>query len=251
MGSKTGISWTDSTWNCWIGCHKVSQGCKNCYMFREQVQYGTDPNVVRRSKTTFNDPLKWKEPRRIFVCSWSDFFIEEADPWRNEAWDIIRRTPQHTYQILTKRPDRIWGHLPIDWNDNNGYPNVWLGVTAEDQENADKRIPLLLQTPARIRWVSYEPAIGPIDFEPYLQYPPLTDHYKMTWGLNEWRGLDWIVAGCESGDGARPMPLAWAKSVRDQCAEVGVPFFFKQFTFDTVLTKEPFLDGQQWLQFPK
>ena len=107
MGNKTGIEWCTSTWNPWRGCHKLRAGCKNCYMFREQNQYGHDPNIVVRSKTTFNDPLKWKEPAKVFVNSWSDFFIEEADPWRDEAWDIMRRTPHLTYQILTKRPENI------------------------------------------------------------------------------------------------------------------------------------------------
>ncbi len=95
MSETTGIQWTEATWNPWRGCHKVSAGCKHCYMFREQIRYGSDPNQVLRSKTTFYDPLKWQEPKRIFTCSWSDWFIEEADPWRAEAWDIIRKTPQH------------------------------------------------------------------------------------------------------------------------------------------------------------
>lgn len=106
MGNSSNIEWTDATWNPWHGCHKVSQGCKNCYMFRDKRRYGQDPNVVTRAaSTTFYAPLKWKKPRRIFTCSWSDFFIEEADPWRDEAFAIMALTPQHTYQVLTKRPE--------------------------------------------------------------------------------------------------------------------------------------------------
>jgi protein gp37 len=161
MGKNSGIEWTDHTWNPWYGCHKVSQGCKNCYMFREQKQYGRDPNVVTRSKTTFHNPLSWKEPALVFTCSWSDFFIEEADPWREEVWDIIRKTPQLTYQILTKRPENIMDRLPKDWG--NGWPNVWIGVSAEDQKNANKRIRVLTQIPAKIRFISYEPALSLID----------------------------------------------------------------------------------------
>src|SRR6266498_5551388 len=123
MGETTGIAWTQRTWNPWHGCHKVSAGCKNCYMFREKRQYGQDPDVVVRSKTTFNAPLKWKDSALVFTCSWSDWFIEEADPWRDEAWDVIRRTPHLTYQILTKRIERASSCLPKDWP----LKNVWLG----------------------------------------------------------------------------------------------------------------------------
>src|SRR3990167_1409537 len=102
MGTTTKISWADATWNPWQGCHHVSPGCLNCYMFSEKHMYGQDPDVVVRSKPpTFNMPLKIKEPKKIFTCSWSDWFIKEADPWRDEAWEIIKRTPQHTYLILT------------------------------------------------------------------------------------------------------------------------------------------------------
>lgn len=160
MGDKSAIQWTDATWNPWMGCHKVSPGCKNCYMFREQKFYGNDPNIVRRSKTTFDAPLKWKEPKRIFTCSWSDFFIEEADPWRDEAWEIIRKTPQHTYQILTKRPERIKDHLPAFWGEL--YGRVWLGVSVENQKSANQRIPILLDVPASRRFLSCEPLLGPV-----------------------------------------------------------------------------------------
>lgn len=208
MGENTKIEWTDHTWNPWMGCHKVSHGCKNCYMFREQTHYGGDPNVVVRSKTKFSEPLKWREPARVFTCSWSDFFIEEADQWRDEAWDIIRRTSHLTYQILTKRPENIIDRLPDDWG--LGWPNVWLGVSAEDQKNADKRIPQLFEIPAVIRFISAEPLLGSIDLDMAYYVP------------------DWIIVGGESGPNCRPMDLSWARSIRDQCKEAGVLFFMKQ-----------------------
>ena len=157
---KTTISWTNYSWNPWRGCHKVSQGCQNCYMFREQRRWGNDPNIVVRSKTTFNDPLKWKDPSMVFVNSWSDFFIEEADEWRDEAWDIIRQTPHLTYQILTKRPERIRYCLPIDWED--GWDNVWLGVSVETSEQMDRGW-RLMDLPAKIRFISAEPLIDRLE----------------------------------------------------------------------------------------
>ncbi|MDP9961663.1 DUF5131 family protein [Chryseobacterium lathyri] len=128
---KTKIQWTEATWNPWHGCKKVSPGCKFCYMYRDKDRYGQDPTMVLKSKMTFKQPLKWKDPQLIFTCSWSDWFIEEADAWRNEAWGIIRKTPQHTYQILTKRPERIKDNLPDCFNELN---NVLIGVSVESQE---------------------------------------------------------------------------------------------------------------------
>lgn len=234
MGETTGIEWTDSSWNPWHGCHKISPGCKNCYMFRDKARYGQDPNVVVRSKTQFSQPLKWKESRKIFTCSWSDWFIEEADEWRDEAWDIIRRTPQHTYQILTKRIERADGRIPVPV-----LPNVWLGVSAENQEWADKRVPLLLQTPAAKRFLSIEPQLGPVD----LMWPETSNKAEMccggTW-LDECacggrpvnppllHGIDWCIVGGESGHGARPMRVEWAESLIDQCRESGTACFVKQ-----------------------
>jgi protein gp37 len=211
VAEKTNIAWSNATWNPWHGCAKVSAGCKNCYMFREKKQYGQDPTLVVRSKTKFSDPLRWvargKAPRYCFTCSWSDFFIEQADPWRAEAWDIIQQTPEITYQILTKRPERISMGLPDDWRE--GYPNVWLGVSVENRE-AKHRIETLREIPAALRFLSLEPLLqhlGDIDLS----------------------GVGWLIAGGESGPGARPMHPGWARSLRDQCLERGLPFFFKQW----------------------
>jgi len=234
MSEQTGISWTGSTWNPWHGCHKVSAGCKNCYMFRDKEQYGQDGNIVVRSKTKFNDPLKWVKkgnpPKLCFTCSWSDFFIEEADPWRNEAWDIIRRTPQITYQILTKRPQRIIGHLPVDWN-FGGYPNVQIGVSIEDQKTADERIVklLLLQFQIRTMFVSYEPALAEIDISRYLgKRLPAPYPFLVPVDCTPPRGIDWLIVGGESGNNFRPMNLDWLTSIVNQCKAAGVKCFVKQ-----------------------
>lgn len=205
MGERTGIAWTEKTWNPWMGCERVSAGCDHCYMFSEQTRYGHDPNVVRRSKTTFTAPLRWKEPARVFTCSWSDWFHADADQWRDEAWAIIKQTPHLTYQILTKRPARIARHLPSDWG--SGYPNVWLGVSAETQEWYTRRASALLDVPARVHFVSAEPLLGPIIPTPRV---------------------DWVIAGGESGPGARPCEEAWLRRLRDDCAALGTAFYLKQ-----------------------
>lgn len=230
MGERTGIEWTDATWNPWQGCHKVSAGCKNCYMFREKSRYGQVPDVVKRSSAaTFNAPTsrKWAEPRKVFVCSWSDFFVEEADPWRGEAWDVMRRASQHTYLVPTKRIERAAQCLPEDWG--AGWPNVWLGVSAEDQAAADKRIPLLAQIPAAVRWISAEPLLGPVDLTPYFlcrgnggtRCPGAARCFACD--------IRWVVVGGESGPNARAMDPKWVRSLRDQCTSSGAAFFFKQW----------------------
>src|SRR5258708_14585002 len=162
MGERTGIEWADATWNPFYGCTKVSPGCKNCYMYREMERYGRDPYTVTRAKpATFNAPLKWREPQRIFTCIWSDFFHETADPWRDEAWEIIARTPQHTYIILPKRPERMHGRIALA---RTGQPlrNVWLGVSVETEEYRT-RIDYLAATPAVVRFVSAHPLLGPLN----------------------------------------------------------------------------------------
>lgn len=210
MGQTT-IEWTEYTWNPWTGCDPVSEGCKNCYMFRDKRRFGQEPRDVIRSKTTFDAPLKLAKPTLIFTCSWSDWFHEDADEWRDEAWDVIRRTPQHRYQILTKRPERIAQHLPYDWHD--GWRNVWLGVSVENQRVAH-RISTLSTIRAWVRFVSAEPLLGPIFFS--------RDH-----GL-ELLSIDWLIAGGESGPQARRMEEWWATNLRNQCRLARVPFFFKQ-----------------------
>lgn len=270
MAKQSQIEWTDATWNPWYGCSKISAGCANCYMYRDMDRFGMDPWTVQRSKSKFDEPLRWTEPRLVFTCSWSDFFHPDADDWRDEAWEIIRTTPHLTYQILTKRPHMIADRLPEDWG--QGYDNVWLGVSAEDQDYADLRIPPLLKIPAQIRFVSAEPLLGPINFN-HLQPsdPPVEiDSLNGTHGLyRPHRGvsesIDWVIAGGESGYHARKTKPDWVRQIKDQCHWAGIPFFFKQWgewkpvvtdgevTYQRVGKKKAgrLLDGSQWNQMPE
>lgn len=254
MGERTGIEWTDMTWNPWRGCTKVSPGCAHCYMFREQKRYGRDPSVVvRASSTTFNAPLKWEaetvhnlitvgpimpRPPLVFTCSWSDFFHEAADPWRAEAWAIIRKTADLTYQILTKRPERIRNCLPPDWG--SGYPNVWLGTSVESQ-SYDGRIRTLLCVPAKHHFLSAEPLIGPLELGRPEQVGSVADD------------VDWVIVGGESGTEARPMEAAWVRGIRAYCVDMRIPFFFKQWGGPAGAKRDhgdALLDGKTWKEMP-
>lgn len=214
MGEKTGIEYCDGTWNPWQGCHKVSEGCRNCYMYREKSRFGQDPYVVVRSKdATFNAPLKWKN-QRVFVCSWSDFFVKEADAWRDEAWEVMRRAETNTFLLLTKRPERIRKCLPRDWmNIENwkdlGWENVWMGISVEDQVQADIRVPQLREVIARHRWISAEPLLEKIII-PYIG------------------SVYWVVVGGESGPDCRPFDVEWARVLLAQARSYRIPFFMKQ-----------------------
>ena len=228
MGKTTSIAWTDKTWNPWQGCHKVSAGCANCYMHREKKRYGQDPGTVVRSKPpTFNAPKKWADPALVFTCSWSDFFIAEADPWRDEAWEIIRATPHLTYQILTKRPERIARCLPAGWGD--GWPNVWIGVSVEDQAAADERIPHLLAAVGAHKFLSVEPLLGPVNLETAFA---VCDRDGESLGPRCNRdgspAIGWCIVGGEGGPGARPCDVAWIRSLLAQCREAGTAAFVKQ-----------------------
>lgn len=233
MGQKTIISWTNRTWNPWRGCTKISPGCKNCYMFTAQTRYGNDPSVVVRTKT-WKDPFRWqrdaeKSDRQelIFTCSWSDWFHKDADDWRAEAWEIVRRCPNLIFQILTKRPDRIEENLPRDWD--SGYPNVWLGVSIESNRYVG-RAEILKSVPAQVRFVSAEPLLGALP------------------GL-DLDGIDWIIVGGESGPSFRKMNLDWARDLRDRAMNEGVPYFYKQGSALRTET-DTLLDGEEWRQLP-
>lgn len=249
MGKNTVIDWTDHTWNPWQGCRKVSAGCENCYMYREKRRFGQVPSsVIRSSSKTFKSPLKWKEQAKVFVCSWSDFFIEEADHWRDEAWEIMERTPHLTYQILTKRPENMLGRFPI-----GGIPeNVWLGVTAENQEMAEKRIPILLNMPGRVKFVSVEPMVGPVDlmkircsYDVFLN--SLTGEYSFpNWIFEIDKKIDWVICGGETGPGARHIEENWAFDIMKACELASVPFFMKQMT-----NKQPIPEYLKIRQFPR
>lgn len=237
----TRIQWTNETWNPIVGCSKVSEGCKNCYaermakrlkaMSQPQYQDVVDENgwtgeAEMVSIEMLEKPFTWKKPRMVFVCSMSDLFHESVY-FGDLHWIMgaIEENPQHTFQILTKRAERM-----AEYFSTHPVPdNVWLGVTTENQARADERIPHLLRINAKVRFVSVEPILGPVDLQPFLQYPPLHDNYKMSFDWQEWRGLDWVICGGESGPGARPMHPDWARSLRDQCQAANVPFFFKQW----------------------
>jgi len=231
---------------------------------------GLDFTKVQRTRPhTFLAPLRWKEPRMVFTCSMSDFFHVAADPWRDEVWDIIRRTPQHTYQILTKRPERIEANLPktcftcgspgkhfepFIGNCENPqwwpWKNVWLGTSVENQEWAEKRIPILTAIPAAVHFLSCEPLLGPIDFH---ELGTWSDGPGSTWWKQGYRllnGIEWVIVGGESGQVRRPMNLDWARAIRDQCKAANVPFFFKQIGGRTAKENGRLLDGRTWDEMP-
>lgn len=232
----TKIEWTQETWNPVTGCTKVSEGCRNCYAERMARRlagrYGY-PEAPHHFDVTLHpdkleQPLRWKKPRTVFVCSMSDFFHESvSDEFIYRVFRIMEQCPQHTFQILTKRPLRMMIYLEYYQNRlcpesfPDVFPNVWLGVSVENQKTADERIPLLLQTPAAVRFVSYEPALAAVK---------LFGFGSPLWGkLPPAQFLHWVICGGESGAGARPMHPDWARSVRDRCQAVEVAFFFKQW----------------------
>jgi protein gp37 len=282
MAATTSIEWTDRTWNPVVGCSLVSPGCTNCYAMRMAGRIeamGTAPHYAGLTKPSkagpvwtgelraapdhvLLQPLKWRKPARIFVNSMSDLFHESVpDAVIDRVFAVMALSPQHTFQVLTKRPERMRAYLTDEemrfrvrtsyrWEEVSGaalarqlthlpvfpLPNVWLGVSVEDQARADERIPILLDTPAAVRWISAEPLLGPIDLmridggavDPGargITINALTGgrQSQMPWHLR------WVVAGGESGPDARPMHPDWARSLRDQCAAAGVPFLFKQW----------------------
>ncbi len=216
MSIQSFIQWTDATVNFWYGCVKVGLECLYCYWYRDAAKYGKDPiKVTRTLDPTFYAALKWKDPKKIFTCSWSDFFIEQADAWRADAWSVIEQTPHHSWQILTKRPERILQSLPANWA--QGWDQVWLGTSVGVQIAADLRIPQLLAVPSKTRFLSVEPLLERIDLNKYLATGKIS----------------WVIAGGESGNdvgkfGYRPCELDWLQDIVDQCKKANVPVFVKQ-----------------------
>lgn len=290
MGDKSAIEWTDATWNPITGCSRVSEGCRHCYAERfahrfsgpgqryEGLTVLSNGHPTWTGKIQFNEkalllPLRWKRPRRVFVNSMSDLFHEHvSDEQRDRIFAVMALCPQHTFQVLTKRPAQMkeyiagafvkgfaglsrvtsvneevrkislasekWIEFPL--------PNVWLGTSIEDQPAADDRVPLLLQTPAAVRFLSCEPLLGPLGLSKWIggdfavntrdcePMKPRTAEllWKMAAAAFRHAGgaaVDWVIVGGESGPGARPMHPDWARSLRDQCQAAGVPFFFKQW----------------------
>lgn len=279
MAEHSHIEWTDATWNPITGCSVVSPGCTNCYAMRlagtrmkhhrSRAGLTIDTKAgpvwngeVRFNKDWLDQPLAWRRPRMIFVCAHGDLFHENVpDDWIDRVFAVMALAPQHTFQVLTKRPERMRSYLSsplklprimdiavLTKRENVAFnwplPNVWLGVSAEDQARADERVPDLLATPAAIHFVSAEPLLGPVDFTSiddglrdgtHLIFDGLTglahdgeESITGIFGQPDPR-IDWIILGGESGPGARPMHPAWARAIRDQCAAAGVPYFLKQW----------------------
>lgn len=219
MGEKSKIEWTDHTFNPWVGCTKISAGCTHCYAEREMTRkprwantWGVNGTRVITSEAYWNKPLVWnrQSEARVFCGSLCDIFDDHPSiesKWRVTLWDLIWETPNLTWLLLTKRPENIYRYCteyPLKFPDN-----VWLGVSVEDQEQADKRIPVLMQLPAAVRFVSCEPLLGGIDF----------------CGAN----VDWVIVGGESGHQARKMHPSWVDRIFNQCKQNYVAFFFKQW----------------------
>jgi len=276
---KTSIEWTDASWNPIVGCTEVSPGCANCYAARlaatrlrevrayqglatgevQKISRGAGSGhyferwsirwtgEVRFLPERLEEPLHWKKPQRIFVCDMGDLFHEGVKcEWKQKIFWVMREARQHTFQVLTKRPRLMQQFISEEFGElHEPIPNVWLGVSVENQHFADERIPLLLATPAAVRWISAEPLLGSVD----LNYVGPTGNTSSVLGcipcmrkqenattqsgphtcMEKRPKLDWVVCGGESGPNARPMNPEWARWLRGQCQAAGVPFFFKQW----------------------
>jgi protein gp37 len=270
---KTNIEWTDRSWNPIVGCSRVSEGCRHCYAerlagtrlkhtarYRGLTKSGPDGALwtgeTRFISEEFDAPQQWRKPQRIFVCDMGDLFHESVP---DAKISLVLQMPlrgahRHTYQILTKRIKRACGFFTYFWDhcykDDGGWipirpqTNVWIGVSVENQDTADERIPVLLQTPAAVRFVSYEPALGPIDFSKWS--PPVCPVHHVRTCCNRKPALHQIIFGGESGPGRRPVDLAWARATRDHCAETGTAFFMKQV--DKI---QPIPDDLMIREFPR
>ena len=270
---STGIEWTDETWNPTTGCTKVSAGCKNCYAERVFRRWYKDRKFgdVQLHPDRLDYPLRWRKPRMVFVDSMSDLFHEAVpDEFIYRTFAAMALAPGHAFQVLTKRPERMeallshrylpgamWdayilagglGPIDVPWP----LPNVWLGVSVEDQESANVRVPTLIRVPAALRFVSCEPLLGPVGIEQWAGSEPVP-----------WSLLDWVICGGESGPKARPMHPDWARELRDDCIAAGVPYFFKQwgewapsraaggmFRFGKKRAGRK-LDGREWNEMPE
>lgn len=268
MADHTKIEWTDATWNPVTGCTKVSQGCENCYAERDWAQLSKNPTTayynraftdVQSHPDRLTQPLQWKRPRRVFVNTMSDLFHPDVpDDFIDRVFAVMALAKRHVFHVLTKRPARMrnymlrLGHsartldtaaraLGYTFEFDGQYfvpwplPNIWLGVSVEDQTTAEERIPLLLETPAAVRWVSAEPLLGALDLRFHIYSEP-TGNFRTHGGKRQMEirqpkggGLHWVVAGGEIGSKARPMRPQWLRGLRDQCATAGVAFLFRQW----------------------
>lgn len=290
-GPVSRIEWTGVTWNPVTGCDRVSPGCDHCYALRlaarlkamGQPKYQNDGNpatsgpgfAVTTHPGVLAVPLRWREPRLVFVNSMADLFHPAVpDGFIAEVFAVIAAVPASTFQILTKRHARMRALLTrgafaatvlgLARRHRPGRPdpawplrNAWLGVSAEDQKRAQLSIPALLRTPAAVRFVSCEPLLGPIDLRAAVRTMGSERGHGLTMSFIHARGccarfhgVDWVIAGGESGPGARPMDPDWARRLRDDCAGEGVPFFFKQWGGFTAKAGGRLLDGRTWDQMP-
>ncbi len=243
VADRSGIEWTEATWNPTTGCDRVSPGCDRCYaqtlakrlkaMGSPKYQNDGDPSTsgpgfgLTLHRSSLDVPRRWSAPRLVFVDSMSDLFHDDVPPgFIAQVFEVIRETPQHTYQVLTKRAQRLSRIAPeLDWP-----PNLWMGVSVETRRYGF-RIDHLRQVPAAVRFVSAEPLLGPL-------------------GELDLAGIDWVIAGGESGAGARPMELDWVTELRDACISAGVAFFFKQWGGRTPKAGGRELEGKLWDQLP-
>lgn len=235
MAGKSKIEWTESTWNPVTGCTKISEGCLNCYaermakrlqsMGQEKYRNGFKVTTHREN---LDEPLSWKKPQVIFVCSMSDLFHKNVpDEYIKEIFKVMNEAHWHTFQVLTKRSKRLAQLAPeLNWTNN-----IWMGVTVESQKQKH-RITDLLKTPAKVKYLSIEPMITPIKPIPL-------------------KGIDWVIAGGESGPGSRPIEENWVTYIRDKCIESKVPFFFKQWGGTNKKEAGRELEGKTWSQYPE
>ncbi len=283
MGENTSIEWTQASWNPIRGCSRVSEGCRHCYAERTAMRFSGEGQPYQglvamanghpqwTGKVAFiekhlNDPLKWKEPRRIFVNSMSDLFHDNVEwEWFLKILHIMMNSPRHTFQVLTKRPKRMAQF--VNSRDverivhGRQTSHIHWGTSIEDQDTANERLPELLKVKWGLLWASIEPIIGGIDLEriavDYTHPSHVPLHASAISGQRDGnfyqfdRSLQWIVAGSESGPGARPAELDWYRSLRDQCVSADVPFFLKQFAINGKKIPTPELDGVKWTQYPQ
>ncbi|MDX1980485.1 MAG: phage Gp37/Gp68 family protein [Bryobacteraceae bacterium] len=238
MADGSAIEWTDATWNPVTGCTKITAGCENCYAERFAERWRGIPGhpfehgfdlTLRPDR--LDQPLRWKRSRMIFVNSMSDLFHKEVPvPFVESVFDTMEEADWHVFQVLTKRSSRMRDYLQMRYADRQPPSHIWLGVSVEDAKGAT-RINHLRESPAGVRFLSVEPLIGPV-------------------GPVDLSGIHWVIAGGESGPGARILNIDWARDIRDQCARQGVAFFFKQWGGIRPKSGGRELDGREWNQFP-
>lgn len=235
MAQSSGIEWTDATWNPAVGCTKISPGCKNCYaatLHARLIETGSEKysesfSVVKPWEPHLDLPLRWREPKMVFVNSMSDLFHEDLPfEYLRRVFGVMEQARHHVFQVLTKRSDRL-----LELADKLAWPeNVWMGVSVENQKYT-YRAQHLAQIPAAVRFLSVEPLVGPIEDLPLDR-------------------IHWVIVGGESGRGFRPMKPEWARAVRDICVKRGVPFFFKQWGGVRPTSGGNLLDERRWLEYP-